>query len=469
LLNYCESICSLPAIFSVHSLMMKVLHTADWHLGQQFFLFDRSYEHQQFLEWLLVTLHKEEIDVLLISGDVFDVANPSAASIRLFYSFLQRAVNTCPGLQIIATAGNHDSAARLESARPLVDSQRIHLIGLVEKNEVGETLFDKLIIPLYKRGNAPQMEARGMGGKEISGRFSPDRSFLPDAFCLAVPFLRLGDYPSLPQASNPYVEGVTLFYQQAVDHLKRKFEGAIPVPLIAMGHLHAQQAEVSDLDKMERAIMGGVESIPAAAFPKEVQYVALGHIHKAQMVGGKNHIRYCGSPLPMSFSEHRYKHQVLLIRFEESALVDIQSLAIPVAVPLLRVPSTHQPLTVVLEELTKLRDQFASGPSEELPTEQQPYLEVRVQLNGPEPGIRHQVEQVLQNQPVRLVKIDVKYPKAEGAQGEYGLNNEQELEEIQPIDLLEKIHQQKFGTPTSAELKKRFMEIMNNEDFSHQD
>ncbi|MGB4843794.1 MAG: exonuclease subunit SbcD, partial [Ferruginibacter sp.] len=114
---------------------MKILHTADWHIGQLFHEYDRTYEHQQFLHWMLTTLQDEKVDVLLVSGDVFDISNPSAVSIKLFYTFLNQAVKVNPDLQIIITAGNHDSASRLESPKPLLESSNIHIVGVVEKDE----------------------------------------------------------------------------------------------------------------------------------------------------------------------------------------------------------------------------------------------------------------------------------------------------------------------------------------------
>jgi len=108
---------------------MVLLHTADWHIGQLFHEYDHTYEHQQFLNWLLERLVSEHIDVLLISGDVFDLSNPSAASIKMFYRFLNQSVKGNPDLQIIITAGNHDSAARLESPKPLLESSNIHVSG----------------------------------------------------------------------------------------------------------------------------------------------------------------------------------------------------------------------------------------------------------------------------------------------------------------------------------------------------
>src|SRR6185312_8473743 len=133
---------------------MRILHTADWHIGQLFHEYDRTYEHQQFLNWLVKTLHGELVDILLISGDVFDLSNPSAAAIKMFYTFLNRAVKINPELQIIITAGNHDSASRLESPKPLLESSNIHIIGVVKKDANGNIDYEKMIIPLKgKKGN----------------------------------------------------------------------------------------------------------------------------------------------------------------------------------------------------------------------------------------------------------------------------------------------------------------------------
>ena len=125
---------------------MKILHTADWHIGQLFYEYDRTHEHQQFLNWLVETLINEQVELLLISGDIFDLSNPSAASIKMFYSFLNQAVKGNPYLQIIVTAGNHDSAARLESPKPLLESSNIHIIGVIEKDENGIIDYSKITI-----------------------------------------------------------------------------------------------------------------------------------------------------------------------------------------------------------------------------------------------------------------------------------------------------------------------------------
>lgn len=406
--------------------MIRILHTADWHIGQLFHEYDRTFEHQQFLNWLLETLKKEQIDVLLISGDVFDSSNPSAASIRMFYTFLNRSTQQNSRLQIIVTAGNHDSASRLESPKPLLESSNIHIVGIVEKDDDGNVDYSKICIPLKnKEGNTV-------------------------AWCIAVPFLRLGDYPSIPDAANPYAEGVSAFYKEAYDYAASLKESGQAI--IAMGHLHAQQAEVGDIDKMERLIMGGVECISAAAFNEHIRYVALGHIHKAQRLGGKEHIRYSGSPLPMSFSETNYKHQVIVFDILDDAIENLRKIEIPVTVPLMRVPSVHSSFSEALSSLSQLNT-FEGDPLTA------PYLEVRLLLEGPEPGLRHKIETALADKNFRLAKIDVRYNSSTAHPGKVETVDPEQLNRLKPIEVLHKVYQAKYDNPIPEELQKLFLQV----------
>lgn len=402
---------------------MKILHTADWHIGQLFHEYDRTYEHQQFLNWLIDTLQTEQIDVLLISGDVFDISNPSASSIKMFYSFLNKATKVKPDLQIIITAGNHDSASRLEAPKPLLESSNVHIIGLVEKDAEGNIDYEKLLVPIC------------------------DDSKNVKIWCLAIPFLRMGDYPTILNCANPYTEGVTALYKDAFEYASLKKQDGQAI--IAMGHLHTHHAEVSDLDKTERLIMGGVECIPATAFHQDIKYVALGHIHKAQRIGGKEHIRYSGSPLPMSFSELNYKHQVVVFELEEE-ISELKSIEIPLSVPLLRIPQTAEPLHEViglLENLSELDDM----------KEPFPYLEVRILLEEPEPALRHKIETALMGKKVRLAKIDVKYPASTQQVSEF--ITPEKLNELQPIDIFGKVYQHRYNSEIPDMILQLFQQV----------
>lgn len=409
---------------------MKILHTADWHIGQLFHQYDRTWEHQQFLNWLVDTLRDEQIDVLLISGDIFDVSNPSAVSTRLFYTFLHQATHACPTLQVIVTAGNHDSPSRLETPNPILQLYNVQIVGLIEKDEEGSVLYDKLVLPL-KDSNS-----------EIK------------AWCLAVPFLRMGDYPVLTGVENAYADGVTQFYREAVEVAKQK---RLPgQALIAMGHLHAQQADVGDLDQVERPIMGGVECISAATFDPAVAYVALGHIHKAQSVGGKDHIRYSGSPLPMSFTEHRYVHQVVVVELEDEGLRAIRPIPVPVSIPLLRVPAEHQSPAEALAALAALPDQEESDTPP-------PYLEVRVLCDGPEPSLKQQVQEALEGKQVRLAKIDARRREVQthtDGTEKVILTSEDKLKELKPVSLLQQVYELKYGQPLSDDMIRLFNEVV---------
>ncbi len=404
---------------------MKILHTADWHIGQLFHEYDRTYEHQQFLDWLVETLHHEKIDVLLISGDVFDISNPSAQSIRMFYSFLNQATSRNPDLQIIITAGNHDSASRLEAPKPLLLSSKIHIVGLVEKDAEGNIDYEKLVVPIYDQ----------------DGRIK--------IYCLAVPFLRMGDYPAIPDCTNPYTEGVTALYTELFDYAQKKIQD--DQIIIAMGHLHTHHAEITELDTTERPIMGGVECIPATSFHDDIKYVALGHIHKAQKIGGKDHVRYAGSPLPMSFSEINYKHQVIASDLDDE-MSNLRSIEIPLFVPLLRVPLKHQPLHDVIALLEQL------PPSDQANKATIPYLEVRVFLEGPEPALRHKVELALRQKKVRLAKIDVKYPDSKTVQ--HQLIAPEHLQELKPIDVFGRIYHTRYNSAIPDEILHLFQQVV---------
>lgn len=404
-------------------MSLKFLHTADWHIGQLFHEYDRSYEHQQFLDWLVQILQTKQIDVLLISGDIFDISNPSAQSIRMFYTFLNQATTANPNLQIIITAGNHDSASRLEAPKPLLQSSNVQIIGLVEKDAEGNIDYEKLIVPIH----------------DAAGNIK--------IHCLAIPFLRMGDYPALPNSTNPYTEGVTELYNEAYKYAEKKKQDGQTI--IAMGHLHTHHAEITELDKTERLIMGGVECVPAAAFHPDIKYVALGHIHKAQKIGGKDHIRYSGSPLPMSFSELNYKHQVIIFELDQE-ISTLESVEIPLFVPLQRIPLSHQPLHEVIALLEQL-------PKKDSVSETTPYLQVRVLLEGPEPALRHKIETALAGKKVKLAKIDVKYPASTQEAPEF--ITPEKLNELQPVDVFGKTYQSRYNSEVPTEILQLFQQV----------
>ncbi|MCD7938096.1 MAG: exonuclease SbcCD subunit D C-terminal domain-containing protein [Tannerellaceae bacterium] len=409
-------------------MALKLIHTADWHLGQTFFGYDREPEHDAFLTWLVNMIREQQTNVLLITGDIFDVANPSAASQHRFFRFLREAHSAHPALQILVTAGNHDSAARLEAPVPLMEELNTRIVGYIRRTPEGEIDFDSLLIPLLN----------GKGEQE--------------GWCMAVPYLRQGDYPSpAEEETDSYIGGVSRMYQSLCKYAmgRKKPEEA----LIAVGHLHATGAEMSQNDRSERVIMGGLESVPVTAFPEQITYTALGHIHKAQRIGGRENVRYSGSPLPMSFSEINYLHQLIHIYIEKGQILSIEPQAIPVTVPLIRVPAKPLSPPEVLEALETLEERG------DTPDFLWPYLEVQVLLTEPDPAFRHRVEEVLENKMARLTSIVPSYPQTEERERLSALSFE-ELQQIDPVDMLKHAFALKYGNELPEEIENMFKGVL---------
>jgi exonuclease SbcD len=413
---------------------MRLLHTSDWHLGQTLHNFDRTHEHQCFLDWLLDTIVAEEADALLIAGDVFDNSNPSAASQRQLYRFLQQARARSPQLDIVIIAGNHDSPGRLEAPGPLLEAHGTRVVGHVVRDAEGSIDLERFIVPLTGKNSDVE------------------------AWCVAIPFLRPGDVPrAVPPTSgqagdnafDAYLAGIRLLYQQAYDLARaRAREGQA---ILAMGHCHMVGGDASP-DSERRIVIGGTEALPASMFSPDIAYVALGHLHLAQRVGQQEHLRYSGSPLPLSFAEVGYKHQVLRVDLDGTRAAAIEPLHVPRAVELLRVPASPAPVKQAIAELVGLD-------LPDLPREAWPYLEVRVLLDAPEPGLRAQVEAALEGKPVRLAKIEPTRRVVTTAGAEPALSLDQ-LAQLQPDDIFRRLWQQRFGEDAPDDQLAAFTELL---------
>jgi DNA repair protein SbcD/Mre11 len=404
---------------------MRLLHTSDWHLGQTLHGHDRGREHQQFLDWLLATLVEHEIDALLVSGDIFDNANPSAASQAMLYRFLTAARGRVPHLNIVLIAGNHDSPGRLEAPAPFLEGFDARVVGVIGRDAAGEIDLERLLVPLR------------------------DRSGAIAAWCLAVPFLRLSDVPRLETQGDAYVEGIATLYRQVQAHARaRRLPGQA---LIALGHCHMAGGQVSEHSE-RRIIVGGAEMLSGTLFDADIAYAALGHLHLAQKVGGQDRIRYSGSPLPLSFAEIDYPHQVLKVELEGAELATVTAIAVPRAVPLLRVPQIAAPLVEVEAALAALQIDAAEP-------EAMPYLEVRVLLDQPEPGLRARIEAALAGKPMRLARIDTRSARTETAAAAPGSLDD--LGRLDPLAIFNSAYAAKYGDSPPADLLAAFNEILN--------
>ena len=416
---------------------MRLLHTSDWHLGQTLHNYERTYEHQCFLDWLLDTLVAQEVDALLIAGDVFDTANPSAAAQTQLYRFLQQARARCPLLDIVVIAGNHDSPGRLEAPGPLLEAHGTSVIGHVLRKTDLEIDLERHVIALHDKTGAVK------------------------AWCLAIPFLRPGDVPRLAPvegeatAADPYLAGIGLLYQQAYALAAGQcLDGQA---IVAMGHCHMVDGTAS-LDSERRIVIGGTEALPAAIFDPAIAYAALGHLHLAQRVGQQEHLRYSGSPLPLSFAEVGYQHQVLQVDLADGEAkaktkATVTPLMVPRAVELLRVPPQPAPLDDALAALAALE-------LPELVLHQQPFLEVRVLLDAPEPGLRGRIEAAIAGKAVRLAKIEPTRKNDAAGSAATAMSLDQ-LAQLQPDDIFRRLYLQKYGDAAPDDQLQAFAELLN--------
>lgn len=414
--------------------MLTVLHTADWHLGQSFFGFDRDFEHAAFLEWLLQELQLQRPDALLVAGDVFDSINPSAQSQRRYYSFLARAHALLPELQIVITAGNHDAGARLEAPSELLNSLKVNVVGTVSRDEQGAIDLQKFLMPLRNReGNV-------------------------EAIVLAVPFLRPSDVPLLTEATDPYLDGIRGLYRQVTDAALLFRSMHCPnAAIIAMGHCHLSGGQES-LDSERRLVIGGAEALHADTFAAEIAYVALGHLHKPQQFR-EGSIRYCGSPIPLSFAETGYDHQILRLAFANGQLNGVDAIAIPRTASLRTVPG--QGACSIDELLPQLHALELDG---SLSPEQHPFLEVRVLEDQPDPTRRKRIEDALEGKPIRLASIKVESAARRAESGDAMIEQEDfDLKTINPEEIFLSAHLEKYGTAADEALINAFREILLQE------
>jgi exonuclease SbcD len=274
---------------------VKILHTSDWHLGRALDGRKRYDEYEAFLNWLAELIESQDIDALLVAGDVFDSSTPSNRAQELYYRFLCR-VAASPRRHVVVTAGNHDSPSFLDAPRDLLKFLNIHVIGCAS-----EAAADEVIV---------------IGG--------PDGE--PDLIVCAVPYLRDRDIrtaeagESVEDKERKIVAGIRAHYRKVYDAARQK-QALLKkaVPIVAMGHLYTEGGKTVDGDGVRELYIGSLLHVGRDVFPEGIDYLALGHLHIPQSVGGCDFIRYSGSPLAIGFGEAAQKKGVVLVDFSAGA------------------------------------------------------------------------------------------------------------------------------------------------------
>jgi len=286
-----------PEIAPGQSKAMRVLHTSDWHLGLSTGPVSRAAEHAEFLRWLTETIRDLRVDALVVAGDVFDTVSPSAESLRLYYGWLAGLAETGVGTVVIV-GGNHDSQARLEAPRELLDAIDVHVVGGLPTADDG---LDRMIVPLRRR--------------------RPRRGDPPgpvEAVCLAVPYVhewRLGirttdDDPL--ELAEAFRARFGALYRELTD----RAEAAYPdLPMMATGHLTVGREHTPEDYPQEIHQVGSIAALPPSVFDRRLRYVALGHVHRCYPVAD-GRVWYCGTPIATSVAERTVPRRVLLVELD---------------------------------------------------------------------------------------------------------------------------------------------------------
>ncbi|WP_413661907.1 exonuclease SbcCD subunit D [Methylocystis iwaonis] len=377
--------------------MIRLLHTADWHLGAALQGWSREPEHRAALAQLVATARARAVDAVIVAGDIFDSLNPSAEAQRLLYDTLRDLRAACPRATIALLAGNHDPAGRLEAPRALFEIAGVHSVGVIARRE---------------------------GALDLSTHLLPirDSSGAVGAHLLALPYPRAADLPiaGADVAGSATVWGVRALYREAVDAARAKIGGA---PLSLTGHLHIAGGLESEGER--RILVGGEHAAPPDIFPADAAYVALGHLHKPQKVGRET-IRYSGALIPMSKSEIDYAHGVTIVEIDVAGAATAEHVPFTRSVPHLRLP--RQGALAVLEIESAL-SALAFAP--ETPDEARPFVHLNVTVDGPAVGLKAEIDAICEKFPVRLVSLAVERPQMSEAPQPAPLR----LAERQPRDL----------------------------------
>lgn len=270
---------------------MKILHTSDWHIGKTLYGRKRYDEFEAFLCWLAETIQQEQIDALLIAGDVFDTNTPSNRAQELYYRFLCRvAASSCR--HVVVIAGNHDSPTFLNAPKELLRALDVHVIGSATESHEDEVLV------LQNHDGSPEL------------------------IVCAVPYLRDRDIrvaevgESIDDKERKLIEGIQKHYFKVCELAEQKRKVlAVDIPIIAMGHLFTAGGKTIDGDGVRELYVGSLAHVTSGIFPECIDYLALGHLHVPQIVNGSEVMRYSGSPLPMGFGEAKQEKSICLVEF----------------------------------------------------------------------------------------------------------------------------------------------------------
>lgn len=378
---------------------MKIIATSDWHLGNIFHEVDRQPEQAHFLNWLKQTIKETDADALLVAGDIFDNANPSALAQETYYQFLADVTAMCPWLKIVITAGNHDSASRLEAPAALLRRHGINVRGSLHRKlvRVGDTEqwvfnLDNLIIPLQ------------------------DRTGNENIMVLAVPFLR-----SEVMRNGSYSDGVNDLLRSLTAKARAEHPG---VPLVMMAHMYANGAAIAN--NSSEKIVGGEEAVAFSGWEGHPDYMTCGHIHRRQPIWGTSWARYSGSVLPMSFAERDYHHGVDLVSISTDGKPEVQFIEYVPQHKLMTIPKSG---ALPIRELKKaIKEQLADRVGDKL-SDHSVYLELKLESLNVSNDDRSEITKLVETKDAVICHIEHVLPECAVS----SVNNEQRFMSVDEV------------------------------------
>ncbi len=399
---------------------MRILHTSDWHLGQHFISKSRANEHKLFIQWLLSQVKENQIDAVVIAGDVFDTGSPPSYARELYNQFVVE-INKLD-CQLIVLGGNHDSVATLNESRQLLAYLNAQVIAHVHDHP-----DDQIIVLKNKQGE-------------------------PGAVLCAIPYLRPRDLlqsqadQSAQDKSQALGEAISQHYQSLYKlAVKKCGELGIDLPIIATGHLTA--VGVKSSESVRDIYIGSLEALPVTAFPP-ADYIALGHIHRPQVVSHSEHIRYSGSPIPLSFDELSSQKQVVMVEFG----ADKHRTVTPIDVPM------FQPMQVVRGDLNSIEKQLQALTDSEQPI----WLSIEVEGQDYLNDLQQRIKALTEDLNVEVLLLRRARTQR---QKQIQRENKETLEELNPLEVFERrLAQEAFDTEGDQDrlqrLRENFQQIM---------
>ncbi|MDX7999061.1 exonuclease subunit SbcD [Xenorhabdus sp. Reich] len=345
---------------------MRIIHTSDWHLGQHFFTKSRAAEHKQFLQWLIAQIMQHQVDALIIAGDIFDTGAPPSYARELYNQFIVALQPT--GCQLVILGGNHDSVATLNESKALLSYLNTTVIAHADTEEIEQ----QIKVLNNRDGNA-------------------------GAILCAIPYLRPRDIMTSKagqsgiQKQHALQDAITEYYHQLHQRacaLREKM--GQPLPIIATGHLTTVGA--STTDSVRDIYIGTLDAFPAQAFPP-ADYIALGHIHRPQVIGKSEHVRYSGSPIPLSFDEVGQEKSVCLVDFRADKLDCITLLPIP----------RYQPMQVIRGDLKQIEKQLQVF--KDYQGERPVWLDIEVATQDYLHDIQKRIQTLSEDLPVEIILL----------------------------------------------------------------